>query len=336
MKTAVLRDGKRVWIDGVTGWAPWERQSSVHAAQETVMRAVGEETSYESLLGVSGLAFRMQLSQEGLCPSSPHPACGFACVDRSIEALPWQVRSLRCGPADVDTIREARRAVVESIERGVPVQYGNEEDGVIVGYQNEGEEWICYHPLRGDGNSFVEAQWPWGVVLFTARKETPADPRALATGALRQAVAMAEAGEAAQYFVGFRAWTEYMARLRALENADEESLVPVSLGNAWIYECLVRYRASAAGYLQVIAGEFDSQAAEHLRRAAELYHKISAVVLSDPDTAPRALAPYPWMLRAGARWDSETRRNQVDRLERSLVLEREAIHEIRAALEGIL
>ena len=67
----VLRDGNRVWIDGVHGWSMSEEGSSIHAAQAAVMGALGEDITYTDLLGFSGLAFRLQV-ERGLCPSSPH------------------------------------------------------------------------------------------------------------------------------------------------------------------------------------------------------------------------------------------------------------------------
>jgi hypothetical protein len=72
VNTSVHRDADRVWLEGVRGWSPHEQHSSVHAAQAAVMGAVGEDVTYDYLLGVSGLAFRMQVSKKTLCPSSPH------------------------------------------------------------------------------------------------------------------------------------------------------------------------------------------------------------------------------------------------------------------------
>ena len=172
MSVQVRRDDGRVWIDGVEGWAPWEKESSVHAAEEAVMRAVGEDISYAYLLGVSGLAFRLQVSKDGLCPSSPHSFCGYQCVRGGVKALPWAVKIYQAKPDDAEKVKEARTAVVESIERGVPVQYGSEEDGIIVGHQKDGEEWVCHHPMKKQGKElFVEADWPWGIAVFTGPKE---------------------------------------------------------------------------------------------------------------------------------------------------------------------
>ena len=91
MNTTVRREDGRVWLEGVSGWSPGERESSVHAAQAAVMEAVGEDVSYEYLVGVSGLAFRMQVSKDGLCPSSPHSFCGYGCHARSSQCLPWML-----------------------------------------------------------------------------------------------------------------------------------------------------------------------------------------------------------------------------------------------------
>lgn len=66
------------------------------------MRAVGEDVAYDYLVGVSGLAFRMQVSKTNLCPSSPHSFCGRRCVARSTESLPWQVRVFELKPDDRD------------------------------------------------------------------------------------------------------------------------------------------------------------------------------------------------------------------------------------------
>lgn len=67
------------------------------------------------------------------------------------------------------------------------------------------------------------------------------------------------------------------------------------LGNAWICASLVEYRSCAAEYLG-------------------------------------GIAPFPWMLAAGEAWGPERRDRQIERLERALPLEREAIAAIEEAL----
>lgn len=332
----VRRDGDRVWIDGVKGWFCGDKESSVHAAQEAAMQAIGEKTSYDELLGVSGLAFRMQVSKVGLCPSSPHPACGYPCVERSTQSLPWTVRSFAVKPDETEKAAEARRCIVESIDRGTPVQYGSEEDGVIVGYRKTGQEWICLNPYHDGGRkTFVETRWPWGISVFAARKSGILPRKELAREALAQAVTMAGTPESGVYFVGFKAWETYIQRLKALETADALTRKNAMQGNAWIYECLAQYRSAAARYLKSVAGEFEAGPAAHLTRAAGLYEKMANQVLRDDTHCVVSIAPYPFTLKDGQQWTLELRQAQVRRLEAALPLEREAISEIRVAL-GLL
>jgi hypothetical protein len=336
MKTTVRREDGRVWLEGVSGWFVGDRESSVHAAQAAAMEAVGEDVAYEYLLGVSGLAFRMQVSKEGLCPSSPHSFCGYECHVRSSQALPWKLKLFEVKPEDAEGIAKARQAVVESIDRGVPVQYGSEEDGIIVGYQKGGEEWICFHPMREGGTkTFVETTWPWGILVFVEPKDEHHTRRELALGALEQAVEMAGTEEAGGYHLGFAAWDAYLERLRTLQEADEETQKGDMLGNSWIYECLAQYRGAAALYLRDVAGEFEPQAADHLLKAAGLYERMSSEVLRDKEHCVITVAPLPWSLKEGEAWTNEKRRNQMARLQAALPLEREAIQEIEAALHKL-
>jgi hypothetical protein len=333
MEANVRRDGHRAWIEGARGWSSASRCSSVHAAQEAVMQAAGEDTSYAHLVGVSGLAFRMQVSRANLCPSSPHALCGHRCVAGSLRALPWEARIFEVKPDDTAGVREARSAIAASIDRGVPAQYGSEEDGIIVGYLQDGEAWICYHPLHDAGRAtFVETAWPWGIAVYTARKRTRPARRELAAGALQQAIAMAEAREAGDYHVGFAAWDAYGDHLRRLDDADDATRQQAVLGNAWIYTCLVQYRACAAAYLRDVAVEFDQAAARHLDHAARLYEQMSGGVLTDGAHDTASIAPYPWMVSAAEPWSAALRRQQIERLERAQRLEREALAAIELAL----
>ena len=335
MTTNVRRADDRVWIEGVEPWSMGQRGSSVHAAQAAIMAAVGEEVSYADLLGASGLAFRLQV-EPGFCPSSPHSCCGEQCVAGAVRALPWQIRVYAVDPDDSAGVAEARQAVVASIDRGVPVRYGSEEDGVIVGYQSDGEEWLCLHPLKGD-TMFVETDWPWHIAVFTAPKQAVPSRRELAVDALRKAVAMSrmERGPEGDYALGLHAWDVWLSKLDSLENADEEIRNSHMLGNAWIYGTLIEYRGVAAEYLRSVAGEFDDAAATHLRAAADSYDRLARELLADQERCVTATAPVPWLLVDGRTWTADMRADQMRRMRDALPLERQAIAELEAALASM-
>jgi len=333
MKTSLKRDGDKVWLEGVAGWFVGDKVSSVHAAQEAVLRAAGHDISYDYLVGVSGLAFRMQVHKQRLCPSSPHAMCGFACVARSIQALPLEVRSFDCRVEGKESVLDVRKSVVESIDRGFPVQYGREEDGIIIGYQNEGRDWICYHPLKDMGRkTFIETTWPWHIDVFGQARNTVPSVKELALEVLEQAVHMAKTEEAEAYYVGFRAWQEYGAALKKLLTVDATTRKESMMGNAWIYECLVQYRSCASLYLRTIAGQFPDGPAGHLLKAAELFDRMAREVLQDSVQCKATVAPYPWQLKEGEIWSDELIAGQITRLENALVIERQAIGEIETAL----
>lgn len=336
MSTTIHRDGNQVWLEGIDISLLSEKCSSVHAAQATIAQTVGETMSYDYLVGVSSLAFRMQISQENFCPSSPHSFCGFQCVSRSTRALPWHLHIYQVGKADEETIRKVRLEIMDSIHRGVPVQYGEEEDGIIIGYQSDGEEWICYHPHHEKGlKSFIETEWPWGIAIFTERKETLPSPYELAVNALRQAVAMHSTGVKDNYFTGQKAWLEYIERLQRIESLEKEIPAVAVLGNAWIYHCLIQHRECACYYLRVAAGEFPDPAKNRLNHAADLYEQISTQILRDNRQASGDIAPFPWSLKDGRTWSNDMRLSQIHRLRNAMEIENEAISEIEYAIEGI-
>jgi hypothetical protein len=143
---------------------------------------------------------------------------------------------------------------------------------------------------------------------------------------------MSRQADSGGYYLGFKAWDEYLTKLRALQSADDKTRQDSMLGNSWIYECLAQFRYAAAQYLREVAGEFAPEAGEHLRKAADLYEKMASQVLRDDEHCLLTVAPLPWSLKEGQAWTNELRADQIRRLEAALPLERQAIQEIEAAL----
>jgi len=117
VKDNLIREDGTVVIRDARGWFLGEKESSPHAQQEAVMRLAGDTHGYDYYVGISGLAFRMQISKEGFCPSSPHPNCGFEC-SRAGKLYPWKMQSHRCKPDEPDSVNAIRKEIVASIDRG--------------------------------------------------------------------------------------------------------------------------------------------------------------------------------------------------------------------------
>lgn len=142
LKQNVRREGGKVWIEGVKGFHAGEYQSSVHGAAARILQTLGESLAYDDLICYSGFAFRMGFHDKN-CPSAGHPHCGYACVENGVRALPWNIKMFELHvngkPREnlAEFKAEACAAVKASIDRGIPVHYGCEEDGLIIGYGDE-------------------------------------------------------------------------------------------------------------------------------------------------------------------------------------------------------
>lgn len=232
---------------------------------------------------------------------------------------------------DADGVAKAKSAVLESIKRGVPVQYGSEEDGVIVGHTADGN-WIAMHALAGPpGETFVEKKWPWGLCVWPGdTADVVIDRRQIALTALQSAVTMASAPDAGNYAIGANAWAAWLDKLRALNIATDPAEEPKSAqhGNSWLYTCLVEHRTQAALYLRSVSGLFGPVAGQHLQAAADAYHRQATMVLVDPEHSCQQIAPSPWR----ADWTADMRAEQMKRLEAAHFLEEKALCELRKAL----
>jgi len=337
----VKRDGNRVWIEGVKGFSSGEWGSSIHGSYATILQAVNERLSYDDLVCLGGFAFRIGV-RESMCPSAAHPACGYKCLDGAIRALPWRIdfhESFPWSEPKPDRTAfetEVRRAVKDSIDRGVPVHYTAEEDGLIVGYGDGGARWWCVHPYHEDGkepfwhdeaNGFAGPDWPWGIAVWTEPKPQSerANEHELMARALAQAVDMWDTERCEDYYVGEAAYRQWIAWLHAVDGDEVDSPESGMQGNGWCFDVLVQSRRIASRWLIARATRFDGDAADKLREAAAHYAKI-VEICTDGLPSTWDLAPPP---SRSSEWTAEMREEQVRRLELSCEQDRAATDAIR-------
>ena len=334
MSGVVRHEGDRVWVEGVEAMEAMATNettpNTTMAAFALALQTAGESISYEYLMGVSGSAFRFQLA-EGWCVAATISHCGYETETNALAAIPYDVVELASEEEDADGVSATRRAVVASIDRGIPVVYRIMEDGLIVGYQKGGEEFLCVHPQERfvPRGIFTEERWPWCAFILGDDKTPAPDPWECAEKALQLAVELFhKEKEHDRPLCGARAWTTWIEELR-----DDALFVDNArwLENWWLYLSLLSARKCAASYLQTVAEQSPRAVSDGLRRAAELYGTMAVEVLAapSPEVAPCPLKPN----RAYApRWPKECRLRQADILTDALDLERKAIAEIERAL----
>lgn len=341
----VKHSNERTWIEGVAGFNTGQFASSVHGCQARILQALGESLSYGDLVCYSGFAFRIGI-HEGLCPSAGHPACGFECLDGSNRALPWKTTSYGSvstnKPEEHRAARAAQdRAVKDSIDRGVPVQYGSEEDGLIIGYADEGRRWWCLHPYHKNGS---EAFWqdegkgmagggPWGIAVWTEPKPTGerVPDRECTLAALRQAVEMWKTETRGAYFVGDAAYGHWLKWLREVDSGKAQNPKAGMQGNGWCYDVLIQNRRIAGRWLKQKADSFPAESAKKLRTAADHYAQVAELCMKDIKCS-WDLAPGPNRFDA---WTSQLRQQQIARLEAARDHDRAAVEAIAEALAAL-
>jgi len=87
------------------------QENTFMGALTAAMRAIGEDVTYDYLMGVSGAAFRLHFHQPNWCPSSPDATCGFDHFEPVMKALGYTAEA-RWTSADQE-MRHAEAGVLK-------------------------------------------------------------------------------------------------------------------------------------------------------------------------------------------------------------------------------
>jgi len=156
-KAKIIRDGDKVYIDGFQKDA-YHMRNSIIATTAAAMSAIGEDASYEYLMGVSGQAFRTQFHQTDGCPSSACAPCGYNTMNVALGAMGYDV-TWYLTEKDRGSQELARAAVVRAVDAGRPALLASDETGLLVGYAKGGQELLCreyYMVGKPDGYTVME------------------------------------------------------------------------------------------------------------------------------------------------------------------------------------
>ena len=341
----IKREGNRVWIKGLEN-AEWgnatDRQNSVIAAAEAALRCAGEEVTYERLMGLGGAAFRIQ---HAWCPSSPHSMCGTNTIDPALAAVGYHVTWIDLKDKDGKRINEeqARQAIVRSIDGGLPVLYGSEECGLIVGYV-DGAKKLLLRPYSPKKPGYSETEkWSWGIGVLERLPDPPPPQRASIIQSLQLSKRMMTTPKVGIYHSGFAAYDAWIRDLEAdgmaapssattrFTELDDKQLFAAMLGNGFTYGCLSNAREMADKYLQWAAPQLNPSAATHLTKAADLYAQMHQTMWKQRGDLPQPWSLMPWRLKPD-QWTPQMRQAQAKVLRELLALEKQAMAELDQAL----
>jgi hypothetical protein len=177
MRNHVMESGNQVWIQGVMtlGWGR-HKETTYVGALESALSVTDRADSYEELMAVSGLAFRIRWWRgeggEGqqFCPSSPVGEFETE-IHRIGDAIGWaQSVDIRFDrPNGQYGFEDSLSRIQASIDAGVPVLcYGKNMDvGVVYGYVKNSDNLILMdYGGNGDQETALSVSQIGPMVIF--------------------------------------------------------------------------------------------------------------------------------------------------------------------------
>ncbi len=343
----VKTDGTKTWIENVPSLA-WGKtgETTFCGALNAFAQSRGVRTDYATLMGDSGLAFRLRWWRvegggPGWCPSSPVGEFN-PWDERAAKSIGYKVSYRVHLDGKTDMSRYAGEVKV-SIDDGRPaLVYPTTFDvGLIYGYADDGKTVLVRDYFAPDKELSIELSKTKGLLGFLEPAGSPLDRREAATIALKAAVGDWRHGPEpidtgagmGRYLFGDAAYAEWIENLRTagkLEEADQKKLFQPSW---WTFCVLADARMQASVYLRSIAPLFEGEAKAAIERAAEIYGQSAAVL--GPVFGAKDAFFGPWSGKSIADWTDAVRTREVAILVRSRELDAQAIAEIEKAIAAI-
>ncbi|MFH1418098.1 MAG: hypothetical protein ABII12_07445 [Planctomycetota bacterium] len=326
-RLSVIRDERpgTVRIEGIgpiRGFTRGRDNTFVHCL-ELILDAAGREIGYDELMGISGMAFRVQFRVDRWDVGNPDPLVGEDCLPALFEGIGWEYEVWIVRRDEFSEADALRRAIEQSISLNrLPVLAANimppEDWGIITGYRRD-RTWLCraYNP-RAMRQDCAAKGWPTAVVLLNRQLNRP-DPKLAHKASIRRAIELFDKRSARTHALGPKAFDEWCHSLRSARDAGYVH------ANFWTYVNLIDSRSAAVRYLRSIAKEFGSRAT-HVNAAADEYDKeVRALLdgLKDVATVER----YPDSLPPAGMRDK-----QINSLKKAKAFEQEAITSLRKAV----
>jgi hypothetical protein len=362
---SVKREGSKVWIEGVPALAepglqvPWLARTSktctFAGALEAALSLTERPYSYEDIMALSGMAFRTRWfdGENGPtgCPCAPVGETPDV-KRRFPAATGWQIDEYAADGWDLPVMREAKAAVVSSIDAGRPVPVVDHRLNSVVayGYAEGGEVLLIKSQLDGDHECPLSAlgQNPSLAHILKGPEPLPPFPQVFRNvvhdAAERWYVVQSEFipdrlknGQAA-----LQAW------VRGLERHEDLAAVvdpgKLLFYHLWAYKHLWDARRAASHFLDQHAA-IHAAALEPLERAADLYRQEADLVGSaydDPGTYIGSFEELGACIGASGyedtdatQWTADMRRRERQMLAQCLDLEQAAVEALSEALANM-
>lgn len=292
--STVKTEGDKTYIEGVRriSWDTGE-MCEFASALVSAMLCLGEDISYDYVMGTSGVAFRFTLnpsewdfgnySIRNISADADEP------IRRAIAATGY-VYTLR----EKTTWQKDAAKIIASINQGIPVPaynvVGPSDYCIITGYDEKGEVllgWSTYQDIPQDHNIphdvtgyFRKPGWHdklGGYILLGGKQERP-PLRALYLDALKWAVHLMRTpklGDKATGLEGLRVWAEEMTQEKYFP-AEDEGTLGWRYVSAAVNMTMLHDHCTAEAFLRQVIEDVPDFATE-LSLAADCYDDVKRI-----------------------------------------------------------
>jgi transcriptional regulator with XRE-family HTH domain len=305
------------------------------------LKAMGEDASYEKVMGVSGACWRIAFLGPEWDYSSVDGLVVYDYAEPGYHAFGYN-------PVFADRVEKEdraaeRRNIIESIRNNRPVLGINlrvaHEWGVICGYLNSGTEMLCrsyfdsevisrpdFDNKGGTKEKYLPVDnWPFIIIRFSEKGRVPTEKENL-VNSLRVRNESMNLTAIRNYAVGYNAYRAWQKDLRDdtwYAKADKTRFGRRLDVNYFCYLALCDARRCAAGYLEssagLIAGSLLGELAEIYRKISE---KVSGLLPELPVLEQGFVKPPVDTTKMRKVWTDELRHRQADLFDEVIELEK--------------
>lgn len=302
----------------------WEtgKINSFLACIELVANHLGIKKDYVEINGISGAAFRLHFCKDW-CPSSPGQTCGYNVGEELLKALGLEYKSYSLS-SDGKNKPEIKEAIIASINNKIPVIAIDLSDtpewGIIAGYQNNGDEFLCRTYFDNRNNYEIAQKFPWVLYVITGKKEMAKDVD-LYQQSFKTIYANLTTENYGQYYSGINAFDKWIEHLGKSDftKMDSQKFNNAVMANGWIFDRLAVDRNDAGPYLESVAVKIP-ELSKKLTELANIYKDESKMLQETKVNIPNSN-----IVKSSIEWTQEMRAQEIELIQQAKAKEKAAL-----------
>ncbi len=293
MKSKIVETDDHVFIENIPRlqWGRNMENTFIKSLQLT-FNVLGEDVSYEYLMGISGAAFRFHFHPDW-CPSSPDATVGFDTSKVTFDSLGYDYECITRYTNEKSNNKNIYQKIVSSINKKIPVIAIDLKEcpdwGIITGYLKNKPGLLCRTYYDESEDYSLAQKVPWTFYFIRNKKDRKSEDEIL-IDSIKLAVSLAKTDEFERYKNGFAAFEYWIEALKDQTNFDtKKEYMGKMQPNAWIYRSLLDSRLAGKNYLIEVK---DKIPLENLSLIIHNYDKIVQILRSTT-----RYVPFPWELK---------------------------------------